>query len=186
MSWILDRIFVVFGALLFLQFPLFMHQYQQQLIGHVHELQWQIDAMQLNAEDSGKSIDEYIQKFIDHTDRDIFHQGAVMKRVYSRWKDLSESLARLQQASVFTKPYVFLRYLQWDIFASASNSFEPGLTFTFEGMLYILSGILCGFLLFSILKGFGRKIFRKRSSKMASSTKKPHHAERNQPFKGKA
>lgn len=155
---ILDRFFVVFGAFLFFQFPLFIHQYQQQLIGHVYELEWQVVTMRDAASKSEKSLDQYVKKFLNHPDPDFSRQGMVMNRILTRWEKLTTSLLRLQQASILTRPFMFLRYLQWDIFKSTAETFQPGISFTLEGLVYALLGMINGYLLFHLLGLFLKKI----------------------------
>ena len=149
---IFDRILVVMGALLFLQFPLFMHQYQQQLIGRVAELQWQMNEMHNAAERSGKSLEQLIQKFLVNKDQDVVLQGRIMEKVVTRWIKLSQNLTALTQSTVFTRPWVFILYLQWEVLRSTAHSFEFGLPFTLEGVIYALVGIGFGFLIYRILK----------------------------------
>lgn len=145
----LKNILLILGAVIFFQFPVFMQQYQQQLIGHVHELKWQVDVLGKTAAKSGKSVDEYIKKFVDHPDTDFSNQGEVMQKVQTRWNKLSMALSRLQQASIFTRPFVFLYCIQGDIFKSTAESFELGVIFTMEGLLYALVGMMVAYGLYS-------------------------------------
>ncbi len=171
MKWLgelVDRVFVVVGALVFCQGPLFIQQYTQRLAGHVDELQLQIDAMHKVAKKSGKSFAQYVQKFLSSTDVDFASQGELMQGMQTRFTQLSDSLVSLQQANLFTKPFVFLKHLNFDIFSSTMWSFQPGLLLTAEGLLYALVGMLFGYSAFRFLKLlFGR---RKPQANLTSST----------------
>lgn len=147
-SSIIDRIFVVIGALIFLQMPLFMHQYQMQLVGHVAELQWQVDWMHKAAMESGKTLDGYIKKFANNSDKDFVRQGEMMEVVVKRWHQLSTGLQELQNASVFTKPVVFVYHLNYDIMKSTLQSFVVGMPLTMEGGIYALFGMFVGYLFY--------------------------------------
>lgn len=165
MNWIvamLDRIFAVAGALLLSQLPTFMQQYGQQLAGHVNELKLQLDRMTKRASHSGKSLDQYIQKFVQNSDGDIQHQGQLMQDMVVRYQDLSEASLALNNASVFSKPFVFVKYLYSDIVASTFQLFTPGFAFSVEGLVYALLGILFGVGLFAALRKLCRALcFRK-------------------------
>lgn len=161
---ILDRVFVVLGAFLFCQFPLFIHHYEQQLIGHVEELRFQVDLMHETALRSGKNVNQYVQKFIDHEDQDFSDQGKSMKRMLARFDKLSTALMKLQNASLLSRPVLFLVYVQWDIFKSTVKTFEPGIPFTTEGVYYALLGMVTGFAFFYVLASSCKRIVRVKSS----------------------
>lgn len=160
MNGILDRLCVVLGAFLFALFPVFIQQYQHQLIGHVNELQWQIDTMSGSATKSGKNLDQYIQKFIDHPDQDFSNQGDTMRLILNRWNKLSKALSKLQKASILTRPIVFISFLQWDIFKSTAKNFQPGVSFTLEGLFYIFLGMISGYVFFHLLEFLGKQMLR--------------------------
>lgn len=160
MGKILDHLLVVFTALLFLQVPLFMHQYQLQLVGHVAELQWQVDHMRQSAAQSGKDLDQYTRKFIDSDDPDFSRQGAMMQHIQKRWNKQSRALFQLNKASLFLRPWVFLFYFQWDIATSTVATFEPGIPLSGEGLIYALIGMGAGYGLYRLLALFWKKLRR--------------------------
>lgn len=153
-----DRILCVLGALLFLQIPQFMYQYQQQLIGHVAELSWQVESMQQTAAGSGKTLEQYIQKFEKHEDSDFSKQGKVMDTVASRWKRFTTALKALEESSIITRPWIFLYHIDFSILGSTLHSFKIGLSLTLESVIYALIGIIFGHLVFVMLdSSFGKK-----------------------------
>lgn len=156
---LLDRIFAVMGAFLFSQIPTFMQQYGQQLTGHAQELKMQLDLMTKTALQSGKTLDQYIHKFLQYADVDISAQGRLMQDMVVRYQTLSEASLALNQASVFSKPFVFFKHLYPDIVASTFHLFTPSISFTLEGLAYALIGIFFGYTTFFLLK----KLFRKRA-----------------------
>lgn len=163
LSELLDRIFVVLGALLLSQVPLFIQQYQQHLAGHVAELQYQIDAMEEIAGKTGKTLNEFIQKFISSSDLDFSAQGRLMSAMVERFTQLSEALTSLENASILTKPFIFLAHSKYMIVNETWHSFELGLTFTFEGLVYALVGMCLGYFIYLGISKMCLKIYKKTS-----------------------
>lgn len=151
MKGIIDRLFVVAGALLFSQFPLFMQEYAMRLSGHVDELRYQFDAIKKIAILSGKTLEQYIEKFSSHSDLDFARQGALIEAMQARFVRLSESLSLLQEASPFTKPFLFITRVDWTIGKASLEGFKPGILFTLEGAFYVAAGMAAGYGLFKLL-----------------------------------
>lgn len=149
---ILDRVCAVAGALLFSQLPLFMQYYTHQLIGHVAELQWQVSTMRHSASMVGKSLEQYIAKFTQHADAEFSLQGRMMQQVVDRWHHFSEGLQSLQQASVWEKPFLFLRNFDLSIVKTTLAAYQPAIPASMEGGIYAFIGLLAGFSFFWILK----------------------------------
>jgi len=165
-KWIinaLDRVFAVIGALVFSQAPMFMQQYQQQLAGHVAELQIQIDKMKAVAMNSGKNLESYIEKFTSNSDLDFMRQGELMQKMTDRYRDFSETLLSLNQSSAFTRPFVFISNMYSDIATSTFKTFNFGLEFSLEGLIYALVGIFLGFSIFAGIKRFFRLFSRRKN-----------------------
>jgi len=147
-----DRIFAVFGAILLAQAPLFMDQYTLQLAGRTSELQIQVEAMRHAATQSGKTLEQFVHKFIASGDVDFMHQGELMLSLINRLRTLSEALVAMQESSLIERPVAFLLHLKPDIFKSAAQNFSFGLPLTYEGGAYALAGIFIGCLVFAIVK----------------------------------
>lgn len=153
-SSLIDRIFAAVGGVLFSQAPLFMKQYAQQLSGHAAELRFQVDAMKQAASNSGKTLEQFIQKFTESNDVDFVRQGDIMSAMVNRWYSVTDALAALQDSSVFTRPFAFMRYSNWDIIKSTWSQYVFGLPFTLEGLVYAVIGIIVGFLIFYGIRKF--------------------------------
>ncbi len=149
---IIDRLFMIAGAFLFLQAPQFINAYSQQMEGHVTELHLQIDAIKKAAAQSGKTLEQYISKFVMNSDSDFNLQGRFMQGVIERFSQLSQGLSSLKSAKVWERPFVFVRYLNLEIAQATLNSYAIGLPLTWEGGVYACIGALLGFLLFYVLK----------------------------------
>lgn len=150
-SKIIDRCFAVGGAVLACQFPLLMLQYTMVLSGHLAESRRNINMMQHAASLTNKTLQEYIQKFLGQADLDFVHQGELMQEMQLRYADLSESYTALQHSTVWSKPFVFLSRLDSAVFWDTLSDFAPGLTLSFESLIYALIGLVLGVIAFRLL-----------------------------------
>lgn len=157
---LLDRIFAAISALLFAQLPLFMQQYQQQLLGHVAELNIQVNAVSEVAAASGKTLPQYIHRFLVSGDSDFMQQGQLLHNMVERSLSLAQASQSLLHASAFEKPLLFVKYLNWDIASSTVRYFQPGLPFSTEGFLYGFVGILFGYATCLGMKRFLKFLYR--------------------------
>lgn len=151
LKWVevlLDRICAVVGAIIFSQAPLFMQSYTQQLAGHEKELHLQIELMQQAAVQSGKSLTQYIQKFLSSSDPDFVQQGHLMQDMFSRWETFAQAMAAMQESSVFLRPLAFLTHLNTEVFTSTAAGYTMGLPLNMEGGIYALIGVAVGFFVF--------------------------------------
>lgn len=160
-----SRIFIVLGALFFLQLPLFINAYTQQMVGRVAELRLQKEALLKIAQQSGKTLDQYVYKFLNSTDADFHGQGEWMQASLNRLQSLTEALTSLQNATLWQKPFIFLKTINLEIGKATLNHFEPGLPLTLEGALYVLFGAGLGWLVFFAFRQLFRALmspFRKQ------------------------
>lgn len=141
---ILERIVISLCVILCMQLPFFITQYTHQLRGHIDELKWQVEQMGMSASFSGKTLDEYISKFIKNFDPDFANQGIMMRSIVHRYEKLSHACMQLKNSSIFTRPFVFFRYVQLDIFSATFKDFKMGISFTLESIVFGLIGIFIG------------------------------------------
>lgn len=165
MSWkwfdnFFERIFSLAGALVFAQAPEYFQQYTQRLGGHADELRHYINAMEKVAGLSGKSLEEYIKKFVNYQDFDIASQGQLMGEILQRWISIHQSLIAMYDASLFSRPYAFLKYFQNDIAWATVRNFSPALPITLESAVYAVFGLILGYALYWSLK---RPFIRKKA-----------------------
>lgn len=148
----MDRSVAVMGAIVFAQAPAFMQQYTQQMIGREIELRLQVDAIRHAAGISGKTVEQLTQKFIENPDLDIVHQGEMMLATISRWHSISDTLAAMQESTIWSRPIAFLYHLNIDAFISTFHHFKFGLYLNMEGGAYALIGVAIGHLVFLYFK----------------------------------
>lgn len=147
-----DRVFAVIGALILSQAPLFFQNYIQRLSGHVDELSFQIQAMQQIAEKNGKSLVEYIQKFVGHIDPDFAAQGELLQEMLKRHGELKQTLIGMQEASLFARPFYFAQHMQKEIVQATFKDFSFGLSWSLEGLVYALVGIFLGLFVYHLCR----------------------------------
>ena len=141
---VLQQLFLLFCALVCLQLPIFVDQYLLRLEGHQAESQRQIDALTEVARVGGKDVDQYITKFLAQGDRDFHSQGLLMQETVERNRFLIKACTALREAGPFSRPIIFLRYLDAKVLAATWGSFTPGLSPTIHVFVFGLAGWLIG------------------------------------------
>lgn len=144
-----DRIFSVIGAFLFAQIPIFMQQYHQQLMARVAELSKIVRKMEDAAQLSGKTLDQYLSKFLENGDLDISRHGQLIHELVLRWQKLSHTATILKESSPFTRPLVYLSQLDIEIAQTTYQGYEFGIPLTIEGGLYALIGLSVGYCVYT-------------------------------------
>lgn len=147
-----DRLFAIVGGLLFSQFPAFMEQYMQRLGGHLEEARIQVSMFANVAKMTGKTLEQYIQKFLLSGDIDFVNQGMVMQKIIDRWESLSKAFYAIEESKVYTRPFVFITNLDNEIAFSTLQHFKPAFVISFESFAYILAGLFLGYLLYQSIK----------------------------------
>jgi hypothetical protein len=148
----IDYCFAVAGAVLLCQFPLFIQQYMLLLTGHLSESRLQFKVLEETAAMSNKTVAEYIHKFAMSPDLDFIHQAQWMQSIQTRAESLGQAYATLQEASIWSKPFVFLFHFDRSIFAETVHAFSFGLPMTLEGLIYAICGIGLGAFCYRLLQ----------------------------------
>lgn len=160
----IDRLFAVLGAFAFAQFPQFYSQYLHELAGHIEELSYQINLLKQSLQ--GKSVQEIIAKFLQFSDSDVVKQGEFIKGMVDRLEVLTWSQNSLHAASYFTKPLLFIREADGGVALDTYRRFQFGFTFTWEGLIWALIGLVVGYMFFRcivlIFMGIGSMFKRKK------------------------
>lgn len=167
MIGLIDRMFALFGAVAFSQFPLYMQQYMKQLEGHAAELRHQVESLQIASAMTGKSLSQYVTKFLESGDGDFVLQGEIMQRMIERSHLFSEALIKLNEAPLYSKPMVFFQYLDLNIMKSTAGTFEMGIPLSLEGGVYALLGLFAGYGVFYTLRRLIRLLAKNRLKKAA-------------------
>lgn len=149
---ILDRVFVLLGALFFMQAPQFIQDYLHVLYGHLAELTWQLDQMRSMSAKSGKTLTDLVAKFLKSTDPDIVFQGELLDKLLQREEAFTAAVNALTHASPFSKPFLFLRHASVDLIQETWKHFKIGLPITLEALGWGAMGFVFGYFIFSLLR----------------------------------
>jgi hypothetical protein len=139
---LLDRALCVIGAVVFSQIPEFMQQYLQRLGGHLDEARRQLLHFQQAAAQSGLSLDRLIDHTTASTDPAVAKLSVVMNDAISRVDTLAAAQAAMQNASFWSRPFVFVRHVDLAISHATWAIFKPAVPTTVEGLIYALFGML--------------------------------------------
>jgi hypothetical protein len=138
----LDRVLCVVGALIFSQLPEFFQQYLQRLGGHLDEARRQLDQFKQTAAQSGLTLDRLIADTKAQSEPAVAHLGQVMAETSTRVDTLQASETAIRTASLWSRPFVFLRHLDPPIAHATWAAFRPAVPTTFEGLIYAAAGML--------------------------------------------
>ena len=145
-----DRILCVVAAVIFLQAPIYMNQYQNVLAGAQQEAERSYLRLQQIAADFDQTLREYIDELLANDNPKVVANAEEDAEKLNRYEEYTASLTAFQQANVFTRPFVFTRH--YDAAIGSAVIFQPGLPITMEGFAYALVGILLMMLLISLVK----------------------------------
>ncbi|MCL1865724.1 MAG: DUF2937 family protein [Spirochaetes bacterium] len=149
---IIDRIVSVIGAIVFIQIPTFIVQYQQRLGGHVDELARLVKQYKSAASVNGRTVEEYIGLHLNYDVKEFVSTGKLMTDNMERFNELSLALQNLSESSGIKKFFVFLKSMDFDIFKGTYKDFVPGISFNLDSILYCIVGIIFSMLLYLLIK----------------------------------
>lgn len=137
-----DRLLCVAGVVIFTQLPEFFQQYLQRLGGHLDEARRQLAQFESVAAQSHLTVEALAEQTGRNADAAVAKLGGVIAATLERVNELEAAHAALQQASVWTRPFVFLQHVDGSIARATWTIFKPAVPTTFEGMIYGLVGML--------------------------------------------
>ena len=163
---LLDRALCVIGAVVFSQIPEFMQQYLQRLGGHLDEARRQLLQFQHAAAQSGLTLDRLIGQTTANADPAVARLGGVMTEAMTRVDTLAAAQSAIQNASLWSRPFVFLQHVDLAIARATWAIFKPAVPTTVEGLVYALLGMLVLIAIYHL--GIKYPIARARSRRSAS------------------
>ena len=169
-SGLLDRALCVLGAVLFSQIPEFMQQYLQRLGGHLDEARRQLLQFQNTATQSGLTLDRFISQTTANAEPAVAKLGGVMTETINRVDTLEAAQSAIQHASLWSRPFVFLRHLDPAIARATGEIFKPAVPTTLEGLVYALTGMLVLLAVYHLgIKYPVTRMLSRRSAKQAAA-----------------
>jgi len=160
-SNLFDKVFAVCGAIAFCQAPLVMQQYSLRLAGHLEENALAYQQIVNLAKSNQKSIQEYLDVFVQNSDPVLSSQGKFLQDVCMRHFSLVDAWQSLQDATPLTKPFIFFKHIDFEILRSTLSSFSPGFAFNVETVIYGLIGLLFGTLCYYFICKMFSSLFSK-------------------------
>lgn len=145
-----DRIICVVAAVVMLQAPIYMNQYQNVLAGAQMEAALSYNRLTQVAADFDQTLREYLDELLANDNPKVVANAEEDDEKVKRYESYTASLEAFQQANVFSKPFVFLSH--YDPQLAHAVAFQPGLPITMEGFVYALLGILIAMLLIGLIK----------------------------------
>ncbi len=137
----LDRALCVAGAVACAQLPEFMQQYLQRLGGHLDEVRQQIATWRRVAQESGLTLEQLITRYLANADPVVTRGGGVVRDLIARAEELAAAESALRNASLWARPFIFLRHFDWGIAHGTWNVFRPAVPTTLEGVAYAVVGV---------------------------------------------
>jgi hypothetical protein len=159
----LDRVVCVAGAVGLSQGPEFMQQYLQRLGGHLDEARRHLQQFVDTAKSAGISLDQLVERTGAHADPALAGLGQVIVDTRERVEVLTFAEQALRDASLWERPFVFVRYLDWQIAEGTWRVYKPAVPTTAEGFAYAGIGLLLALGLYLGISGaVGRGVGRWR------------------------
>lgn len=145
---LLDRVLCVAGAVGLSQAPEFFQQYLQRLGGHLDEAIRQLAKFEAVARESGITLEELIATTKAQAAEPVAKLGAVMAEARERVVELRTAAEALKSATLWERPWVFIRNVDTDIAAATWEAFKPAVPVTAEGFAYAGAGMLLALALY--------------------------------------
>ncbi len=145
---LIDRVLCVLGAVGLSQAPEFFQQYLQRLGGHLDEARRVLERYEAVARDSGITLQALIDTTRAQTSAPVAKLGGVIAEAQARVESLAGAEAALREATLWERPFVFLRHVDPDIAARTWEVFKPALPVTAEGLVYAGVGMALALLLY--------------------------------------
>ena len=167
---LLDRIVAVLGAVGGSQFPGYIQHYTQRLGGHVAEADQNIAGWQKIANDATNGdIPGLAGFYLRSTDPEVIAAGSKCAADLARAAELRGALDALQDASVWGRPFAFMRHVDPEIADATLQSFSPNVPLDPEGLVYAALGLALGFVLYLGAKQTCLLPARKRARRKAAN-----------------
>ncbi len=174
---LIDRLLCVVGAVLCSQLPEFIQQYVQRLGGHLDEARRQLGQFQKIAAKSGLTFDQLMAKSRDASEATVARLGQLMHESVVRVDALAAADAAIRDASIFSRPFVFLHHVDFSIARATGSVFKPAVPTTVEGMLYAGFGMLLILALYhGAVRYPVRRAWRRRKARQAMAGQEPKSA----------
>lgn len=144
------------------QFPEYAQQYTQRLGGAVDELKIITAEFETAAREAGLTLEEAIDRYSKTGDSFIAARGESMARTFSRYQELSATLAEVRGATGWDRFSRMPEYFDSEIGQRTLSDYQPAVPVTVEGLSYAAAGFGVGYVILSAIVGVLMLPFRRR------------------------
>jgi hypothetical protein len=144
------------------QFPEYAQQYTQRLGGAVDELRIITADFEVAAKEAGLTLEQAIDRYSKTGDSFIAARGESMARTFSRYQQLSATLAEVRGAAGWERCTRMPEYFDSEIGQRTLSDYQPAVPVTVEGLSYAAAGFGVGYVILSAIVGVLMLPFRRR------------------------
>ena len=155
---IFDKLVSLIFAVLFAQFPMLLSFYLARLGGHIDELSRVVGQYRAMAIENGRNLTSFIEFYMKSSEPEFVSSGKVMLANIERVKDLKVGYEAISSSSGFYKPLAFIKNLDFPILEKTFSSYQLGISFTFESLVYALFGVVFATLFIMLIR---RPLFKR-------------------------
>jgi len=146
---LVDKLVAALLAIALIQLPHYMESYALFLSGYLLAMEEEISDFKENADKFGVTLEEYIVRHEKAADQMIRATGQTIRSHMEKRDRVRDALHRWELAKTWQKPFVFIQIVDMEL--TRKMHYKPGFSFTLESLAYAGSGVLAGFLLYTIL-----------------------------------
>ncbi|MEN9840402.1 MAG: hypothetical protein RL376_202 [Verrucomicrobiota bacterium] len=143
---LLDRILCVVGAVSLSQAPEFFQQYLQRLGGHLGEARLVLARYEAVARESGLTLAQLVAETRAQVSVPVAKLGTLIVEAQARVEALTSAEHALREASLWTRPFVFIFQHDAEIVRGTWAAFKPAMPVTVEGAVYAGVGMVLALL----------------------------------------
>lgn len=140
---IIDRLMAVVGALLGSQAPGFLHHYLQRLEGHLDEAVRNLETWKEIADKASiGSVQGLANVYRQSSSTEVVEAGAKCLADIARVDELRLAYESLANASVWERPFAFIKNVDSAIMESTFADFVPNVPLDIESLAYAVLGLV--------------------------------------------
>jgi len=150
-----ERIVVFFAALLMCQAPQYMNLYLNVLAGAKATYEKSVAEIGEKAKELEMTTKEFIDDLAKSNSQAAKKSGELHVSQIQGLEKTKLAFDAIKNASAFSRPFVFLKHVDWGL--AKNVQFQPVFPLTFEAFIYVIVGIILGMLLYKAIMFFPRR-----------------------------
>lgn len=150
-----ERLAVFFVALFLSQAPQYMNLYLNVLSGAKAAHEKSVATLAEKAKELEMTTQEFINDLLKSDSKVSKSSGQVHQKQVADFEHTKKAFEALKNATPFTRPFVFIKYVDWSL--AKNVQFQPAFPLTLEALVYVLVGIILGMILYRVLMFFPRR-----------------------------